>query len=277
MSVVPLSPSVLLNKSPSPSESAFINAIKNRQGEYKWALDWFGKCHFLSWLQSKGAKGRIKPHKFKFISKWIIYGDWIPMVPGGRRGGGVWGVWRGCSSSIALWAGPSHLSAGMKNSEGVGQKLSRGNMNQCGKSLCKIILVLTTMLPVFVRKSPTNVLNWGCRVSVCTALLAGDQKGGMWLSNDFPFKEKHKQNRFSTTGCTYGWVAWVGSCECIMYQCAGSETRLLSLPQRGENVGWQLRAPLQATLRWDLHRQLQPLQKANGSQEIPGGGPWEKV
>lgn len=146
-------------------------------------------------------------------------------------------------------------------------------MNQCGKSLCEITIVLTTMLPVFVSKSPTNVLNWGCRVSVSTALLAGDKKRRNVVIQWFSFLRKNT-NKIDLAPQA---VHMGGSCECIMYPCAGSETRLSSLPQRGENVGWQLRAPLQATLRWDLHRQLQPLQKANGSQEIPGGGPWEKV
>lgn len=52
---------------------------------------------------------------------------------------------------------------------------------------------------------------------------------------------------------------------------------LLSHMQWGQDTGGQLRAPVQATLGWDLHRQLQPLPKANGSQEIPGGRPREKV
>lgn len=58
-----------------------------------------------------------------------------------------------------------------------------------------------------------------------------------------------------------------------------SPSRLLSLShsQRGEDDGGQLRAPVQATLGRDLHGQLQPLPKANGGQEIPGGGPREKV
>lgn len=44
----------------------------------------------------------------------------------------------------------------------------------------------------------------------------------------FLFKEKHKQNRFSTTGCTYGWVAWVGlvNASCIRVLVVRPASRL---------------------------------------------------
>lgn len=52
----------------------------------------------------------------------------------------------------------------------------------------------------------------------------------------------------------------------------------LLLSQWGQSAGrLELGAPVQAPLGRDLHRQLQPLQEANGGQEVPGGGPGEKV
>lgn len=72
---------------PPPSESAFLNAIEMAGESTDGHLIELGSV--ILWARCcvvKGAEGRINPHRFKFISVWIIYrteSQWFPVRGGG--------------------------------------------------------------------------------------------------------------------------------------------------------------------------------------------------